>query len=226
MGRMQFIHIGKTGGSYVFAVLRSLPPEQRRRFTFLGHSSTLAQALAERPDEPVLFSVRRPETLFVSAFNSRLRQGRPTYDRPWTPREEVAFSVFGTPNQLAEALSAEDPFVRASARLSMLGINHVWKGLRWFLHDVDTLEQHRDMIAFVMVQESLEEDISAFAERYDLAIDRAALPAERIHASPPEADAGLSEQGLANIRDWYREDSEIYEWCVRFRALTGRRSPA
>ena len=101
---LQFLHIGKTGGSFVRAVLNSLPDEHRAEFRLLHHDARLAQAIETRPGMPVFFSVRRPETLFVSAFNSRLRKGRPLYDWDWNSREEIAFSVFQTPNQLADAV--------------------------------------------------------------------------------------------------------------------------
>jgi hypothetical protein len=221
----QFIHIGKTGGTLIREVLRSLPEEHRLRFRFHSHDVTLPQALETRPEMPVFFSVRRPEALFVSGFNSRRRQGGPTYDQPWNPRERVAFSLFRTPNELAEALSAADPHVRACAEFSMLTINHVRKGLRWYLHGIPILERHRDQIAAVLLQENLEPDLRAFAERIGVPLEAAAIrPTERLHAAMAEDEQELSATGLANVRQWYRPDREIYDWCVAFhdRAVAGQ----
>lgn len=220
----QFIHIGKTGGTLIREVLSSLPDEHRRKFRLLGHDVSLPQAIEARPDMPVFFSVRRPETLFVSAFNSRRRQGRPTYDRPWNRRERIAFSVFETPNDLAEALDANDPHVKGSAELSMLAINHVSKGLRWHLGSPEALGEHREQIEFILLQEQLEQDLRAFAARVGVPLDESRVsPAERFHTSVDEDETGLSEQGLANIRHWYRADQEIYDWCAAFhdRLLAG-----
>jgi len=214
----QFIHIGKTGGTLVREVLRSLPPEHRRRLRFHGHDVTLPQALEAHPEMPVFFSVRRPETLFVSAFNSRRREGRPTYERPHNRRERIAFRVFDTPNALAESLSAGDPPLRACAEFSMLAINHVRKGLRWYLRGTETLEEHRDAIAFILLQERLEEDLRAFTERIGVPLDAARVsPAERLHSAVAEDEQEVSPAGLANVREWYRRDQEIYDWCVAFR---------
>lgn len=211
----QYIHIGKTGGTLIHVVLRSLPKEHRRQFRLLGHDVALPEAIEARPQMPVFFSVRRPEALFVSGFNSRLRQGRPTYDRPWSPREAVAFSLFHTPNELAESLSANDPHLRASAELSMMSINHVRKGLRWHLRGIECLEQHRDDIAFILLQERLEQDLRAFAQRVGAPLELAEVsPEERPHAAMPEDETRLSDAGLANITRWYRADREIYDWCV------------
>jgi hypothetical protein len=214
---LQFLHIGKTGGSFVRAVVNSLPPEHRAQFRLLHHDAKLAHAVETRPGMPVFFSVRRPEDLFVSAFNSRLRRGRPVYDRSWSSREEIAFSVFETPNQLAEALSSEDPFVKASARFSMFAINHVRQGLRWYLVDAENLERHRDHIAFVLLQERLEADLRTFAERIGVPLDPAKeLFGERVHGSAAGSETGLSEVATANLREWYRDDLEIYDWCLAF----------
>jgi hypothetical protein len=215
--RYQYIHIGKTGGTLIREVLRSLPPEHRRRFRFHGHDVTLPQALEADPGMPVFFSVRRPETLFVSAFNSRRREGRPTYERPHNRQERIAFGLFDTPNELAESLSAAEPHLRACAEFSMLAINHVRKGLRWYLRDVETLERHRDSIAFVLLQERLEADLREFTERIGVPLEAATVsPAERLHVATAEDEQELSEAGLANIREWYRPHQEIYDWCAAF----------
>jgi hypothetical protein len=213
----QYFHIGKTGGTLIRDVLMSLPAEHRRQFRLYSHDVTLWQAVEDRPDMPVFFSVRRPETLFVSAFNSRRRKGQPAYDRPWNKREQIVFSAFDTANDLAEGLSASDPRVRAAAELSMYAMSHVRKGLRWYLRDADTLNEHRDHIAFVLLQERLEDDLRSFAEHVGVPLDAATVqPGERRHAALEDDKAALSETGLANLRDWYGPDQEIYDWCVQF----------
>lgn len=213
----QFIHIGKTGGTLIREVLLSLPAEHRRRFRFHGHDVTLPQALEANPEMPVFFSVRRPESLFVSAFNSRRREGRPTYERPHNRQERIAFGLFDSPNELAESLSAAEPHLRACAEFSMLAINHVRKGLRWYLRDVECLERHRERIVFILLQEHLEPDLRAFTERIGVPLGAAGVsPAERLHAAAPEDERELSAAGLANIREWYGRDQEIYDWCVAY----------
>ena len=178
----QFLHIGKTGGTLIRQVLRSLPEEHRSQFRLLGHDARLSHAIETRPDMPVFFSVRRPETLFVSAFNSRLRQGKPQYDRSWGRRERIVFSVFKTPNDLAESLSATDSALKACAELSMLSINHIRKGLQWYLGNTEFLEKHREKIAFILLQEELEQDLRTFAARVGVPLASAQIsPAERLH---------------------------------------------
>jgi hypothetical protein len=220
----QFIHIGKTGGTLIRQVLGSLPEEHRLQFRLLGHDVRLPQAIETRPQMPVFFSVRRPEALFVSAFNSRKREGRPTYDRKWNRRERIAFSIFETPSDLAEALSSSDRHLRACAEFSMLGINHVRQGLRWHLRSVECLEEHRDRIAFILLQEHLEPDLREFAGRIGVPLEQAEVsPDQRLHTAVESDRTELSAAGMSNIKEWYRPHQVIYDWCAAFhdRMLAG-----
>lgn len=165
---------------------------------------------------PVFFSVRRPETLFVSAFNSRQRQGKPLYNIPWKPEERLVFSLFRSPNELAEALSASDRRLRESAELSMPLIPHIRSGLARSLGGPDVLEQHQASIAFIVLQEQLEQDLCTFLQGIGVPVESAEVsPSERVHASMDRDETALSNAGLANIRHWFRRDLEIYDWCVR-----------
>jgi hypothetical protein len=178
----------------------------------------LARAVRVNPEMPVFFSVRRPETLFVSGFNSRLREGKPRYDIPWTPKERAVFSLFKSPNELAEALSAGDLRLQESAKSSMGTIRHVRNGLAWCLGGIDALERNRAQIAFILLQEQLEHDVGSFMEHIGTPIELAEVsPRERIHASMPGDQTALSDTGMANIRRWYGADLEIYDWCMKRR---------
>ena len=72
-----------------------------------------------------MFFIRDPLSRFVSAFNSRLREGRPRYHYPWREEERIAFAVFRTPDQLGSALSSDDPAQREQAEQAMRSIGHL-----------------------------------------------------------------------------------------------------
>jgi hypothetical protein len=211
----QYLHIGKTGGTLIREVLESLPEPHHSQFVFHGHRVRLVRALREHPEMPVFFSVRRPETLFVSAFNSRLREGKPRYSIPRRVEEEAVFARFRSPNELAEALSAVDHELQQSAETSMASIRHIHRGLVSTLGGVEVLERHRESIVFILLQERLEQDLREFLARIDVPLELARVsPAERIHTSMPGDETMLSELGLANLKQWYRSHQEIYNWCV------------
>ena len=114
------LHIGKTGGTFLKSVLQhnssKLPPSLK----ILGHGQTISST----PDmfganRQIAFIFREPVARFRSGFMSRLRQGRPVYDSPWTTDEAIAFNWFATPNSLAEALVSDDERLRSAAGFAM-----------------------------------------------------------------------------------------------------------
>ena len=119
-----FLHIGKTAGTAIRAVIaqhKETHPDAR--LDVFTHETTLPDLLGIHPESSVTFFIRDPVERFVSGFNSRLRFGRPRYNVPWTEDEAAAFTRFPTPNALGEALSEEHADWRA-ASAAMTSIYH------------------------------------------------------------------------------------------------------
>ena len=81
------IHIGKTGGSAVRDALIRAGVLDHYVLKFYGHWFKLTDV---PKGEKVIFFLRDPISKFVSGFYSRKRQGKPLYNVPWRPFEEVA----------------------------------------------------------------------------------------------------------------------------------------
>src|ERR671934_1090304 len=119
---LNVLHIGKTGGTALKHALAENEAASQYQLLFRGHDVTLPNV----PEgEPYMFLIRDPLTRFVSAFNGRLREDRPRYHYPWRDEERVAFAIFKTPEELATALSSDDPVRRSQAEDAMRGIGHV-----------------------------------------------------------------------------------------------------
>lgn len=216
-GAIHFLHIGKTGGSAIKASLRDHARRTRdRRFVLHRHQDSFATVLEEDADAIVFFVVRDPVARYISGFNSRLRQGRPYTDRPWSPREAEIFEKFQTPNALAEALS--DERMRASAATAMRAIRHTGPFLADWLISPSFLEEHRRRIAFIGNLPDLDADTPAMRKALGLSADFS-LPTGHLarHATPAGFERSLSQRSVANIKEWYRRDYPIFEWCMRFR---------
>jgi hypothetical protein len=221
--RVLFLHVGKTGGSYVKSVL-GLGNIGKKASTksapvlYAGHNFNLRKALKKFPKRKIAFSVRHPVSLFVSGFNSRLRKGQPRYDVEWNRMEQLAFATFETPNALAEALSADNQQLRTCAEFSMLGIGHVKDCLKFYLHSPLALEASMHRIAYIFRQEHLDEDLRGFISRSELfssAVDLdLGLSHDKRHENPPSAPTNLSPMARANLESWYATDIAIYEWCL------------
>jgi hypothetical protein len=200
--RVNLLHIGKTGGTALGHVLQQRDDVE---FVYSGHNATIDQI---PPGENVIVPLRDPVSRFVSGFNSRLRQGAPRYQVPWTPREERIFGWFPTPDALARSLSSLNPRTRRRARRAMSAIAHVRTHLWDYLVDRETVQRRRDDIVGVCFQERLQEDLDAMLERLGLA--PRPLPTDEVvaHRSPAGENRELSSRGERNLRRWYREDYE------------------
>ena len=210
---IHFLHIGKTGGNSMREALR--PVMEERQIVWHQHASNLSDVPYS---ERIVFFVRHPVSRFVSAFNSRLRQGRPKLDSKWRSDELLVFERFRTANQLAEALFDVDEESRQFALWAMHSIAHVNKHLVDFLTSSAYLEERSQDILFYGFQESLSNDFARLKELLSLP-EAIALPDDPVvaHRTPKGFSIELSQLGETAIRHWYRDDLAIYHYLMRKR---------
>lgn len=214
-----FLHIAKAGGSAIkTAIDQHFELTGQQEISNLGHGARLEEILEHQLKLKLCFIVRDPVSRFVSAFNSRLRGGR-YGTSPWTPREKTVFTRFITPNDLAEALSSSNTDVRAKAVKSMNAVGHLRRDLVFHLGSVEILEAAKSQIVFIGDQRSLDDDFAVFKAIVGLRSD-IELPKDDVgaHKAPETMSKNLSPLGAENIRQHYRRDYPILEWCLRRRA--------
>jgi hypothetical protein len=207
--RVHFLHIGKTGGSAIRKALEPRLDSGRYRIVLHYHHKRLCDVPA---GDKVVFMLRHPVSRFASGFNSRLRQGRPLYHVPWTKREAQAFNNFGTPNELAEALSHPDDERRNKALRAMGGIEHVRNSVWQWFRDPEYFASRSDDILFVGFQETLDADFRRLTKILGLGGD-VSLPTDPVgsHRTPGTFDRSLSDSAERNLRAYYAADIEFYE---------------
>ena len=103
-----FLHVGKTAGTSLrhFILESNIPYKYNVRFPKHGeipiHTLTKAH---------YFLSLRDPFERIVSGFNSRLRQGKPAYNNPWSRDEVDFYSRFPSFNAfMNECLNTPDLF--------------------------------------------------------------------------------------------------------------------
>lgn len=211
-----FLHVGKTGGNTVQEYIEPLAAAHGVEFRSFGHDVRLRDALATDPEMKLSLVVRDPAERFVSAFWSRLRNGRPKRNSLWSPEEAVAFQWFATPDELARALEAEDERLTSAAFFAMNAISHLRRNFAWALGSPEYLEQVRDRLFFVAVLDDLDQRLPEMAGRMNL--PRSALPASprHVHVRPEGRSSAdeLSEPGLASLRRFWAADFAIYDYVV------------
>lgn len=217
---VHFLHVSKGGGSAVKDALQDRLRTPTARIFLHPHRTTLADVPT---GEKAFTFLRDPVTRFVSGFHSRLRQGRPKYNTPWTPDEKRAFARFSTPNALALALSSDDAETRAAAEHAMRTIGHVRQSYASWLGDERQMTARLDDILFIGRQETLNAD-------FDRLRTLLGLPANvvlaQVHRTPDEFDRRLDAEARENLRAWYADDYRMLELCARHADRINYRVPS
>lgn len=210
-----FLHIGKTGGT---AVRRALSPFLETHDIAVHSHFFYVRDVPE--GEPFFMFLRHPVPRFVSGFHSRQRQGRPLNSMPWTEGEQEAFSIFKTPNELAEALSSSDSVRRSSAESAMSRIAHVNMSFYWWIESDEYFSRRQDDLLMVGFQEHLDRDFEILKEKLQVPAD-AELPSDDLsmHRTPEGFDKRLSPAAVRNLSTWYARDIAFYERCLERHAV-------
>jgi hypothetical protein len=210
---IHFLHIGKTGGTAIRHALRRHRTTPRYGLILHDHGTRLMDVPAG--DRIVIF-LRDPVSRFVSGFHSGQRQGRPRFFVPWTADEAAAFERFATPNELALALSSDDPVRRAHAEEAMHSIRHVKFPLTDWLGSEDYVRSRLPDMFFIGFQETLAADFERLKARLGLAGD-VRLPDDDLaaHRNPRHLDTALDPAATRNLERWYAADVHLYQLCRR-----------
>ncbi|WP_394197542.1 hypothetical protein [Litoreibacter albidus] len=203
------LHIGKTGGSYMRSLLKHNEPRWTRPLHLLGHSAT-AHSSAKRfgPDRKLAFLVRDPLTRFSSAFYSRQRQGRPTYQCQWSAEEAAAFLWFHTAEELALALTSRNPREKSAALFAMDSIRHLKEDLRHYLGSVETLLAERRNIVVCTDVAGLDRHRSAIMAT--LGATDFEIPPKPIYHAAPTPPPALSQAAQTALHDHWAAEFALY----------------
>lgn len=205
-----FLHIGKTGGSFVKSVIKDPDSFAAPGVLMVPLGHNFKHHHLPRGSRFV-FATRDPATRFVSGFHSRQRRRDDRGKNRWSRAEARAFATFETPNALAEALSAADPATRRDAQAAMRAIRHLREPhVSWF-SDTDRLRA--DIAAgraLRIRQEHLNVDTRAVFETLGLAPRADALEGRApVHVNRSDGGRALSPQAQANLRAHYAADYDF-----------------
>lgn len=229
MGRLRgqrvvhMVHIPKTGGTAVKNALRASPSPSRTRIVLHQHQVRLRDIPAS---DEVFFFLREPPARFASAFNDRVREGRPFHYKPWTRDDRRTFARFKTPNDLALGLSAPDEETRREARRAFKTMGPLKNHLSEWLGSKELVASRAGSILLIGWTDTLAADFERLKSELHLpASCRLPEGDRRAHRAPKSQSSDLEPEAVANLREWYRDDVELIELC---RSLAGatRAAPA
>lgn len=128
------------------------------------------------------------------------------------------FAIFGTPNELAEALSSNEEPTHADAIFAMREIRHVNQHLDAWFPSEERVRAHLPKIVWIAFTETLVADFEEIKRRLGLP-QNITLPPDNVtsHRTPEGFSTELSALGRGNVERWYAEDARVVAFLQRIR---------
>ncbi len=214
------LHVGKTGGSYLRSILRHNRKRWSRPMQLLRHNATLINtAESFGDDREMAFTFRNPTDRFVSAFYSRQRQGRPTYQFQWSAEEAAAFLWFETTEELALALVSKEQRHRSAALFAFDAIEHLRSNYEVCFDSPEMLRMSRRSIVACVDLPDLSAKMPDFLSR--LGVETYDMPPKpKFHAAPDPLPP-LSLQAQTALHDHWSQEYAIYDMACKISADLG-----
>ncbi len=191
------MHIPKTGGSGIRDLSLKLVERGQPFPCCFPHGWTLAAIAKRYPRMRVTLILRDPLERTISGFNSRLRQGRPTYKSLWKPAEAIAFAHFPDVRRYLDALLADDDWSLSACAYANRHVRHLHWNYRYYFRNPEAVRANADRIALVGHIEQADAFVDALlAEAGIPAASAAGLYGSRRH----EAQIGLRRCSPATAR--------------------------
>lgn len=144
-----FLHIPKTGGTSMVALGNKLVNDGYSFPVNFGHSWNIEEIHDNFPKMKIAVMLRDPLERIISGFNSRLRQGRPSYNAVWTPQEAAAFAILPSAKHLLDAILHEDDYSISAVAYAFKHILHLKWNYCYYFKNTDVLKNHISMIHLI-----------------------------------------------------------------------------
>ncbi|CAN5691256.1 hypothetical protein BH23PSE1_BH23PSE1_01600 [soil metagenome] len=212
--KLGFLHIPKTGGSSLGTLGRALVRRGHRFPCHFPHPWRAREILEAFPAMQLVLVLRDPLERAISGFNSRLRQGRPTYDNLWSGAEAAAFAHFPSARAFLEALASEgNEHKRSAAAYAMRKISHLRWNYSYYFRDADFVRQNAGRFALIGDIARMDAFVRAAADLAGAPPDEAAALYARRHEAavrPSRLLDAFEPDALERIRAHFAKDYAIH----------------
>lgn len=175
-----------------------------------NHDETIASTRSKfGADRSLMIFFRDPLDRFYDNFVSRLRQGRPEFDSPWSAEEASAFHYFASPSDLGEALSSSDDRLLSAARFAMENIFDIKHSYQFYMTSAAAVEYELKAgnllvcCEYTNVNKNYQEILLASKIGQKFGPESSELTETN----------RLSSAAYRNLSEWFSEDLLIYEAC-------------
>ncbi len=223
-----FLHIPKTGGSGVNAFGRSLHERGYHSPCVFSHGWKMEEILEHFPDIRISFVLRDPLSRMISGFNSRIRQGRPTYHSVWTPAEAAAFNLFPSIGRLLDAILADDEFSKSAVAYTMKAITHLRWNYAFYFKNPQTIRSHRGSFDLIGSMDHMDDFINGYTRLAGASESVAADLYEKRHEAKVRSEDALArftEEDILRIKDSMEKEYRIYDELLSIASKSTPRKP-
>ncbi len=161
--------------------------------------------------------LRDPLERTISGFNSRLRQGRPTYTSMWKPAEAVAFAQFRDVRHYLDALIADDDWSLSACAYARRHVTHLRWNYRYYFRSAEAVRKNAGHIALVGRIEETDAFVDALVAEAGIPASACAGLYERRHEAKVRPSRVLAEYGdgdIARMRARLAAEYAIYDALV------------
>lgn len=204
-----FLHIPKSGGTWLTdVVIHNLLTRECPDLFYAPHWMSAAEAVRRfGSDARLALVLRDPAERFASAWASRMAEGRPGYDTPWTEAEREVFGRYpDLPALLADAGSLW-PARRARARRAVEAMTVVPRG---YAHAFGSVEAARALLPAIRLCMPIGQ-LSARIGEAMAALGFATFELPETAEENRGAGASLAPGDRARLRRFLAEDYAVHE---------------
>ena len=224
-----FLHIPKTGGSGIRALGRNAVERGLPFPSGFSHGWTLEEIRRRFPQMKLAFILRDPLERAISGFNSRLRQGRPTYRSLWKPAEAAAFAHVPDVERWLDALLADDDLCVSACAYARRHVTHLRWNYRYYFRSPKAVAEHAGHLVLIGRIERTDDFIEALLAEAGIPPERAAGLYERRHEAqvrPSKVLARYGEGDLARLRARFADEYAIHESLIALGRAPRAAAPA
>lgn len=208
---LSLIHIGKCGGTTIVENFKLKEYHLNRNYS---------------QDELYILWLRNPLKRFVSAFNfshalinydtSSLNISNLTLNNclapariitkiangfTFSPKYDYLVNYFKTPNNLAESITSDEKTIRENAfELMNSDIEHIHRGIGWYLYNGKFIEENYNKIIFVGSIENMECDLAKLSKLLNIKVSK-----PKVRENKNIMDTYLSEKAINNLLEFYKD---------------------
>ena len=226
--KIKFIHIGKCGGTTVVNETKLEEYHLQRNY---------------KNNENFIILIRNPIKRFVSAFyfvknvintdtsnfslktvslnnclapakiKNKIRTGY-----AYSFRYDNLVNRFETANELAESITSENIEKKQSAlELMNSPIEHIFKGIGWYLYNGDFIEKNHNKIIFVGACENMEDNLKKLSNLLNIKVNEN----QEIRKNTNNNNMFLSPKAITNILNFYKNtDYKSLKKLVEYNFIT------